>query len=66
MWIIWDISGWARDYICKHVISISKTAGCFQYIPAIDIAIESKNKRDRKRLEKASTALTRQTSNLFL
>ena len=51
---------WAKNYICKHVISMSKTAGYFQSFPAVDIAIESKNKRGRKPLEKATAALTRQ------
>ena len=51
-------SKWAKNYICKHVISMSKNAGYFQSFPAVAVAIESKNKRGRKPI--AQTAFTRQ------
>ena len=40
----WQLStctcaAWAKHYICKHVISMSKTAGYFQSFPAIDVPI---------------------------
>ena len=40
---------WVKNYICKHVISLSKTAGLFQTFPAVDKLIESNNKRGRKK-----------------
>ena len=33
-------SNWHKNFICKHVISMSKTAALFQSFPAVDIAIE--------------------------
>ena len=34
-------SKWAKNYICKHVISMSKNAGYFQSFPAVAVAIET-------------------------
>ena len=54
-------SNWHKNFICKHVISMSKTAALFQSFPAVDIAIESNNKRDTKgKKDKAGPAMTKQ------
>jgi hypothetical protein len=62
---------WTKNFICNHVISMSKTAELFQSFPALDIPIESNAKRGPKsKKDKAGLALTRceyihQTQELF-
>ena len=41
----WQLSTvWAKNYISKQTISMSKSAGYFQNFPAVDLKIESNNK----------------------